>query len=554
MANDPISALPDGAGVVDAGLAVGVDDPGGSPVTVKYTWADIKAYVNAGGPLDFQGLWDADTNTPTLSSGVGTEGHAYVVSVAGSTNLDGITDWNIADWAVFTGGAWRKVDNTQDVHAMGGPLHSADTLANINTKVSDADLQAQPSEGPFVDGDKTKLDNTDAAGTARPPTAHALAGADHTADLLANLNSKVSDLIATYGGIRDFGVGVVANRPAFGTANRFWWATDELLLYRDTGAAWEQLQAGSPPGGVDTQVQFNNAGAFGGSADFVWTGTRLDITGDVGIIDGHLNFDDGIRIGSPSTGSGIFTGAAIAIGDNAGGPNQQNGMIAIGQSACGAAGDARVATVAIGASAIGLGTGGQRSVAVGNNTLEDLSSGSSNTGMGDATLRNVTTGSDNTAIGAGAGNAATTNGGGVFLGRRAGEYETGANTLFIDNQDRTDEATGRLNAMVYGIFNAVRSAQQLFLNAVVAIRESLTVETLNTGDEIITTDNTGKLQESGAKVTAAPAGGSGIAVVEYASAPVSPPAGMIWIQAKDASTKTFNYYDGTSTFSVDLSL
>lgn len=82
---------------------------------------------------------------------------------------------------------------------------------------------------------------------------------------------------------------------------------------------------------------------------------------------------------------------------------------------------------------------------------------------------------------------------------------------------------------------------------------ALKVADLNTGDEIITTDGTGTLQESGAKIESAPAGGSGLVVVEYASAPTSPPTGMVWIQAKDASTKTLNYYDGTSTFSVDLS-
>lgn len=35
---------------------------------------------------------------------------------------------------------------------------------------------------------------------------------------------------------------------------------------------------GGTPGGADTQVQFNNAGAFGGSADFTWDGTSLKVT------------------------------------------------------------------------------------------------------------------------------------------------------------------------------------------------------------------------------------------------------------------------------------
>lgn len=83
----------------------------------------------------------------------------------------------------------------------------------------------------------------------------------------------------------------------------------------------------------------------------------------------------------------------------------------------------------------------------------------------------------------------------------------------------------------------------------------LNIGALNTGDNILTTAaTTGEVQESGAKIETAPSGGSGIAVVEYAVAPVSPPTGFLWIQAKDASTKTLSYFDGTSTFSVDLSL
>ena len=73
---------------------------------INNTTIATTAYVNnkialipAG--LVFQGTWNAATNTPTLTSGSGTTGNFYIVSVAGSTNLDGITDWKVGDWAVF---------------------------------------------------------------------------------------------------------------------------------------------------------------------------------------------------------------------------------------------------------------------------------------------------------------------------------------------------------------------------------------------------------------------------------------------------------------------
>ena len=67
------------------------------------------------GVLVYQGVWNASTNSPTLASGVGTPGYYYIVDTNGSTNLDGITDWKVGDWAVFSDlatDAWQKIDNT----------------------------------------------------------------------------------------------------------------------------------------------------------------------------------------------------------------------------------------------------------------------------------------------------------------------------------------------------------------------------------------------------------------------------------------------------------
>lgn len=74
------------------------------------------------GGLSFQGSWNASTNTPTLASGVGVNGYYYIVSVAGSTNLDGVTDWQIGDWAIFNGTVWQKIDQTNLVSSVNGQV------------------------------------------------------------------------------------------------------------------------------------------------------------------------------------------------------------------------------------------------------------------------------------------------------------------------------------------------------------------------------------------------------------------------------------------------
>jgi len=84
------------------------------------------------GGVFYQGTWNALTNTPTLSSGVGTQGHYYVVDTAGSTNLDGITDWNVGDWAIFNGTVWEKVDNTDAVVSVNGAIGAVSLTGTAN--------------------------------------------------------------------------------------------------------------------------------------------------------------------------------------------------------------------------------------------------------------------------------------------------------------------------------------------------------------------------------------------------------------------------------------
>ena len=72
------------------------------------------------GALSYQGAWNALTNTPALTSSVGVGGYYYVVSVAGTTNLNGITDWQVGDWAIFNGSVWQKIDQTNTVSSVNG--------------------------------------------------------------------------------------------------------------------------------------------------------------------------------------------------------------------------------------------------------------------------------------------------------------------------------------------------------------------------------------------------------------------------------------------------
>jgi hypothetical protein len=88
-------------------------------------------------------------------------------------------------------------------------------------------------------------------------------------------------------------------------------ATDDKgvkLLFSDgTNVVDTQLGVTTDPAGSDTQIQFNNAGAFGGSANLVWDGTNVVIgaTGAVRLSD--TTGGEYVGLKAPGTVSASYT-------------------------------------------------------------------------------------------------------------------------------------------------------------------------------------------------------------------------------------------------------
>jgi hypothetical protein len=118
-----ISVTLDNAAVINKVLT-GLNVSGSAIVStdsILVALGKVQNQINAlAGGVSYQGTWNASTNTPALTSSVGTKGYYYVVSVAGSTNLNGITDWKLGDWVIFNGSTWDKVDNTDAVISVNG--------------------------------------------------------------------------------------------------------------------------------------------------------------------------------------------------------------------------------------------------------------------------------------------------------------------------------------------------------------------------------------------------------------------------------------------------
>jgi hypothetical protein len=121
-----------------------ITNGGGTSQTVIDTLASLQAQIDAIEAeialltsLTYKGTWNASTNTPTLASSVGAKGDYYIVSTAGSTNLNGITDWQPGDWAIFNGTVWQKIDQSW---ATAGTNDNITSMTGITGGISSPDF------------------------------------------------------------------------------------------------------------------------------------------------------------------------------------------------------------------------------------------------------------------------------------------------------------------------------------------------------------------------------------------------------------------------------
>lgn len=114
-----------------------IPDQTGNAGKFLTTNGSVLSWASVAGGLSYQGTWNAATNTPTLVSSTGTNGYYYVVSVDGSTNLDGITDWKAGDWLIFNGSTWQKIDQSW---AIAGANDNITSMTGLTGGISSPDF------------------------------------------------------------------------------------------------------------------------------------------------------------------------------------------------------------------------------------------------------------------------------------------------------------------------------------------------------------------------------------------------------------------------------
>jgi len=398
-------------------------------------------FASLEGSLQYQGAWNADTNTPALADGGvgGVKGDYYVVSVAGTTSIDGESDWQVGDWIVHNGATWEKLDNSERVEFPDDVFRIIDNASPTKKIAFDAAGIAVGNVRVITMPDKSVT--LDDAGDPRDPNAHAASHQDGGADEIsvAGLSGVLAD----------------PQTPATHAASHQDGGADEISVAGLSGVL------------ADPQTPATHAASHqDGGAD------EISVAGLSGVL------------ADPQTP------ASHASSHQDGGADE-------------------------------ISVAGLSGVLADPQTPASHASSHQDGGADEISVAGLS---------------------GVLADPQTPATHAATHTNGTDDiQDAGAAQKGLVN-----------TTAQTFAG-LKTFTTPPRASTLNTGDNIITTDTDGDLQESGAKVETAPAGGSGFTVVPYAAAPTSPAAGFLWAEVVDANTIKLAIFDGTDTYSVQLS-
>lgn len=216
--------------------------------------------------MEFQGTWNASTNTPTLIDGTGNTGDVYLAAVAGSQDLgSGSQTFAIGDWVIYNGTIWEKSINSNAVVSVNGQqgvvsLDSSDIAED--TSLYFTDERAQDAIGLMIDSTFTYTDVTPL-----------LTRAALTGDVTASAGSNAT---------------TIANNAV--TFAKMQAITDGVLLGASGGTAVEEIT-------VSTGLVLG-ATSISSLTDGSWTSANTDIDGLLpgstsgytmkGVTNGHL--------------------------------------------------------------------------------------------------------------------------------------------------------------------------------------------------------------------------------------------------------------------------
>jgi hypothetical protein len=87
--------------------------------------------------MEYQGTWNANTNTPTLANGTGNQGDVYLCNVAGTTDFGaGPIAFVVSDQVIYSGSIWQKASGSNGTVTSVAVTESGDALTITGSPIT----------------------------------------------------------------------------------------------------------------------------------------------------------------------------------------------------------------------------------------------------------------------------------------------------------------------------------------------------------------------------------------------------------------------------------
>lgn len=205
------------------------------------------------GQVQYEGTWNASTNTPTLPSTPTEKGTYYVVDTAGTFET---IEFDVGDWIISNGTEWQKVDNTDAVTSVAGRtgnvtltksdvgLGNVNNTSDLNKPISTATQDALDLKAPLASPSFT--------GTPTAPTQPAsdvsdkIATTQYVTDKIGDLSTGVTS-VSTVTPIIDTGT---SSNPVIGITNAT--TTADGAMSSEDKTKLDGIEAGAEVNTVDS--------------------------------------------------------------------------------------------------------------------------------------------------------------------------------------------------------------------------------------------------------------------------------------------------------------
>ena len=253
--------------------------------------------------LDFEGAWDATSGAPSATPSTG---QFWIVSVAGTTNLSGITNWGIGDWALYDGSAWQRIEGgangnfkeltSSSTTVLNGTTIPASKTLLVTTDIGstveayDATILKSADIGSTVQGyDATILTSSDIGSTVQGYDATILTSSDIGSTVQAyDADTAKLDVNQTWTGTQAFNGAVVINEAGADVDFRIEGNTNSNLFVVNAGT--DRIGVNNPNPGAQFEVRA--------------THTETDVT--------TADSNSTLAVANNGTGNGVYNAIRLA--------------------------------------------------------------------------------------------------------------------------------------------------------------------------------------------------------------------------------------------------